>query len=151
MLYLFIGQSCTGKSTVADQVKERIGAEVFAGKDYLRLAKNENEAWRLFHAKLSNAASIPASNGGPMIYLVSESAQLDRLRDIEGACRVKFTASLDTIKSRFAQRMQGRLPAPVEKMLANQYEAWETIQGDIHVDTTVEHDIEKILSLIGFK
>lgn len=44
MLYIFMGQSCTGKSTVANKLKELIDVEVFAGKDYLRLAKNENEA-----------------------------------------------------------------------------------------------------------
>lgn len=149
MLYIFMGQSCTGKSTVADQARERMGAEVLSGKDYLRMAKNEDEAWRLFHDKLSNAASMESPSGEILIYLVAESAQLDRILDIEGACRVKFTASLDTIKSRFAQRMHGNLPIPVEKMLLKQHEEWETIKGDIHVDTTVENDAAKILSLIG--
>lgn len=149
MLYIFMGQSCTGKSTVAEQVRERTGAEVFSGKDYLRMAKNEAEAWRLFHDKLSNAASTESPSGGTLIYLVAERPQLDRIRDIEGACRVKFTASLGTIKSRFAQRMHGNLPVPVENMLTKQYEEWETIKGDIQVDTTVENDAEEILSLIG--
>lgn len=44
MLYIFMGQSCTGKSTVADKAKELTGAEVFTGKDYLRMAKDENQA-----------------------------------------------------------------------------------------------------------
>jgi predicted kinase len=149
MLYIFMGQSCTGKSTAADKVKELNGAEVFAGKDYMRMAKNENEAWILFHDKLSKAASMVSSSEETMIYLVTERSQLDRIIDIEGACKVKFMAPLDTIKSRFAQRMHGKLPDPVEKMLGNQYEEWKTIEGDIHVDTTVEHDMEKILSLIG--
>ena len=149
MLYIFMGQSCTGKSTVADKVKELNGAKVFSGKDYLRMAKNENEAWRLFHAKLSDAASMISASEETMIYLVTERVQLERIIDIEGACKVKFTASLDTIKSRFAQRMQGKLPIPVEKMLTNQYEEWKTINGDLNVDTTAENDVEKILSLIG--
>lgn len=149
MLYIFMGQSCTGKSTVADKVKELIGAEIFTGKDYLRMAKNENEAWRLFYEKLLNAASNKGESKENIIYLITERLQLDRIIDIEDSCKVKFTASIDTIKSRFEQRMHGQLPHPVEKMIDNQYEEWETIKGDINVDTTVDNDIEKIVGLIG--
>lgn len=74
---------------------------------------------------------------------------MDKIIDIEGSCKIKFTATLDTIKSRFAQRMNGNLPQPVEKMLTKQYEEWESIKGDINVDTTVDGDMEKILSLIA--
>lgn len=49
MLYIFMGQSCTGKSTVADKVKELTGTEVFSGKDYLRMAKNEEEVMDLIY------------------------------------------------------------------------------------------------------
>lgn len=151
MLYIFMGQSCTGKSAVADKIKELIGAEVFTGKDYSRMAKNENEAWRLFYEKLSDAASNEDLSEETIIYLITERAQLDRIIDIEGSCKVKFTASLDTIKSRFAQRMHGKLPQSVENMLNNQYEEWKTIKGDINVDTTVDNDIEEIVDLIVIK
>lgn len=36
-----IGESCTGKSTLADKMKCLLNAEVYTGKNYLRLAKNE--------------------------------------------------------------------------------------------------------------
>ena len=39
MLIGMIGESCTGKSTLADRLKAQLNAEVFTGKDYLRLAK----------------------------------------------------------------------------------------------------------------
>jgi len=151
MLYIFMGQSCTGKSTAAERLKELTGAEIFSGKDYLRMAKNEDEAWRLFLNKLSKAASSSNSSGESVIYLVAEITQLDRIIDLKGARKVKFTASLDTIKSRFAERMHGRLPNPVEKMLSKQYEEWEPINGDFLVDTTLENDIHSILSTIGFQ
>ena len=145
-----MGQSCTGKSTAAERLKELTGSEIFSGKDYLRMAKNEDEAWRLFFDKLSKAASSSNSYGENVIYLVAEITQLDRIIDLNGACKVKFTASLDTIKSRFTERMHGRLPNPVEKMLTRQYEEWESIKGEILVDTTSDNDIDKILSTIGF-
>ena len=39
-----IGESCTGKTTLAQMLKEKLNAQFFAGKDYLRLAKNETIA-----------------------------------------------------------------------------------------------------------
>ena len=148
MLYIFMGQSCTGKSTVVNKLKELIDVEVFVGKDYLRLAKNENEAWRLFYDKLSNAALNKDSAKEIVIYLITEKEQFNKICSIEDSYKVKFTASLDTIKSRFAQRMHGKLPQPVEKMLEKQYEEWENIKGDMNVDTTENNDIEKIARLI---
>lgn len=41
MLYIFMGQSCTGKSTVAEKLKEFVNAEVYTGKDYLRMGKTK--------------------------------------------------------------------------------------------------------------
>lgn len=148
MLYIFMGQSCTGKSTMVDKVKELIDIKIYTGKDYLRMAKSESEAWDLFYEKLVNAASDKDSSKTPIIYLITEKDQLDKIIDIEGSYKVKFSASIDTIKSRFAQRMNGRLPQPVEIMLNNQYKEWENIKGDIEVDTTIEDDVKKLLNLV---
>ncbi len=43
MLLTLIGESCVGKTTLANALKEAYGAQIFSGKDYLRLAKNEGE------------------------------------------------------------------------------------------------------------
>lgn len=144
MLYIFMGQSCTGKSTVVNKIKELIDVEVYGGKDYLRMAKNESAAWELFYEKLSNAARNKDSSTETIIYLVTEKEQFDKISAIEHSIKVKFTASLDTIKSRFAQRMHGNLPQPVERMLEKQYEQWEGIKGDMNIDTTEINDIEGI-------
>lgn len=39
MVVGIIGESCTGKSTLADKLKSLVDAEVYTGKDYLRLAR----------------------------------------------------------------------------------------------------------------
>lgn len=39
MVIAIFGESCTGKSTLARALKERLGGEVYTGKDYLRMAK----------------------------------------------------------------------------------------------------------------
>ena len=44
MLIGLIGESCTGKTTLANKIKDSLGAEIYSGKDYLRLSKNENDA-----------------------------------------------------------------------------------------------------------
>lgn len=110
MVIGIFGESCTGKSTLAAKITEKIPCEVFTGKDYLRLAKNENVAKLMFQKKLAGAV-----NGENIIYVISEKEHLSLLP--EGALRILVTADLETIKSRFAQRMHGVLPAPVAAML----------------------------------
>lgn len=55
MLIAIFGESCTGKSTLADKLSEKANAAVFTGKDYLRLAKNEAIARKLFQDRLRGA------------------------------------------------------------------------------------------------
>ncbi len=57
MVIGIIGESCTGKTTLADKLKCLLHAEVYTGKDYLRLAKNEAAAKKLFQKKLDEAVS----------------------------------------------------------------------------------------------
>jgi adenylate kinase family enzyme len=140
MLYIFMGPSCTGKSTVVEKLRELREIEVFSGNDYLRMAKGENEAWSLFYEKLAKAAHQTDGSQPPVVYVITEKDQLARVAPLEGAYKVKFTASLDTIKSRFAKRMRGHLPPPVEAMLERQYADWEGVQGDMTVDTTEDGD-----------
>ncbi|MDW7661744.1 MAG: hypothetical protein SCL54_10040 [Bacillota bacterium] len=147
MLYLFMGQSCTGKSTLADQMKAKFGAEVYSGKDYMRMAKNENEAWKIFCKMLENAA-VATDPENILIYVITEKEHLDKLTSLHGIKKVKFNASLEIIKERFAQRMRGNLPLPVEKKLEIQYKEWEVEKGDIVIDTTEDTDVEVLMDSI---
>ncbi len=126
MVIAIIGESCTGKSTLADQIKEQIGGEIYTGKDYLRLAKNEGIAQKLFQKKLLEAVA-----GENIIYVISEEEHLNLLP--EKAIRILVTAELEQIKERFAQRMHGNLPAPVAAMLTQKHGCFDGIGHDIHV------------------
>lgn len=126
MVIGIIGESCTGKSTLADKLKSLLGAEVYTGKDYLRLAKNEAIAKKLFQKKLEDAVS-----GAHIVYVISEKEHLPLLPD--SAFRVLVTADLDVIKERFAQRMRGNLPAPVATMLERKHGCFDAEKCDIHV------------------
>ena len=126
MVIGIFGESCTGKSTLADKLKESINAQVYTGKDYLRLEKNEAAAKQSFQAKLREAV-----HGENIIYVISEKEHLPLLPD--GSIRILVTADLERIKTRFAQRMHGNLPAPVAAMLERKHGSFDMEQHDIHV------------------
>ena len=64
MVITLFGDSCTGKSTIAAALSQTLSAEIFSGKDYLKLAKSESIAAALFKKKLRGEE--------PMIYVISE-------------------------------------------------------------------------------
>ena len=128
MLIALIGDSCTGKSSIAEHLRSSMAATVFSGKDYLRLAKDETTAAALFKEQLAAAAA-----GGAIVYVISEPEQLDLLP--EGALRVLVTASLETIQRRFAERMHGTLPAPVADMLKRKHGRFEAGEYALRIDT----------------
>lgn len=143
MVIGIIGESCTGKSTLAEKLKECFGGEVYTGKDYLRLAKNEGVAQKLFEKKLRESV-----DGENIIYVISEPEHLTLLP--ENAIRVLVTADLDQIKERFAQRMHGNLPAPVAMMLERKHGCFDEIDHDIHVisgETEFEDVYNKIKNM----
>ena len=125
MVIALFGDSCTGKSTIAATLAQALSAEIFSGKDYLKLARSESMASALFRKKLCGEE--------PIIYVISEKEQLALLP--KGCIRVLVTASLETIKERFAVRMHGNLPAPVASMLERKYGQFEAAAHDLRVDT----------------
>ena len=137
MVIGIFGESCTGKSTLAEKIAASFPCEVFTGKDYLRLAKNENVAKAMFQKKLNAAVT-----GENMIYVISEKEHLPLLP--EGALRILVTADLDLIKSRFAQRMRCNLPAPVATMLEKKHGCFNAEPHDIHV-VSGETDLIKVV------
>ncbi len=126
MVIAIIGESCAGKSTLAEKLKEAFGGEIYTGRDYLRLAKNEGTARELFQKKLETAV-----DGGTVLYVISEKEHLSLLPG--KAVRILVTADLSKIKERFAQRMHGNLPAPVAAMLTQRHGCFDGIGHDIHV------------------
>lgn len=144
MVIGMMGDSCAGKSTIAKILGNQLDAEVVSGKDYLRLAKSEQIAGALFRKKLRSAMTE-----GNIIYVISEKDQLPFLP--ENAIRILVTASLDTIKVRFAQRMNGNLPEPVARMLEKKYGLFEQEAYHLRIasdETNAQEACEKILKLL---
>ena len=126
MVIGIFGESCTGKSTLAERLKGMLNAEVYTGKDYLRFAKNESMAKKLFRKELEAAVS-----GKHIIYVISEPEHLLLLP--EGSLRVLVTADLEVIKARFASRMKGNLPAAVAAMLERKHGCFDGEAHHLHV------------------
>jgi len=143
MVIGIIGESCVGKSTLAAQLKNSIGAEVFTGKDYLRLAKNEMIAKKLFEKKLSEAMT-----GDHVVYVISEKEHLSFLP--EQAVRVPMTADLNLITERFARRMHGNLPEPVRLMLERKHGCFDGVAHSyrIHNNEELEQVCGQILEAV---
>ena len=140
MLIAIFGESCTGKSTLADRLAAKHNATIYTGKDYLRLAKNETIARKLFQKKLQEAVT-----GENILYVIAEKEHLKLLPD--GCIRILVTADLDTIKERFAARMHGNLPAPVAAMLERNHGCFDGEPHDYHVisgETSMDSVIGRI-------
>ena len=140
MVIGIIGENCSGKSTLAEEIKKAIGAEIITGKDYLRMAKSESEAASLFRAKLKDAIA-----GENVIYIISENEHIDFLPD--EAIRILVKADIDTIKERFKTRMHGNLPAPVEQMLVRKHGMFDNGTYDYQFDG-VSGDPSEICGII---
>ena len=140
MVIGIIGENCSGKSTLAEEIKNTIGAEIVVGKDYLRMAKSESEAVSLFKEKLNNAVA-----GENVIYVISEKEHIGLLPD--GAVRILVKTDIDTIKERFRTRMRGNLPAPVEQMLVRKHGMFDNGTYDYQFDG-VSGDSSEICGII---
>ena len=140
MLIAIFGESCTGKSTLANALAQKLNAEIYTGKDYLRLAKNENIARVLFQKKLNAAV-----NGENIIYVIAEKEHLALLP--EGAMRILVTADLELIKARFTERMHGNLPVPVAAMLERKHGCFDNEPRDYHIISGATDPQEIILKL----
>ena len=135
MVIGIIGENCSGKSTLAEKIGAELGAEIISGNDYLRMAKSESEARKLFQAKLKAALS-----GNNIIYVISEPDQLASLPD--GAIRILVKADLEVIKERFRIRMHGNLPDPVAKMLERKHGMFDEGTYNYCFDSTADNAAE---------
>ena len=142
MLIAIIGENCVGKTTLANQINEKLGATIYAGKDYLRLEKSPSAAAEALKATLK--ASLEGNN---IIYLITEKEHIQFLP--EGAFRIVLTAELEVIKERFKARMRGNLPMPLEKMLDAKHGMYDDLDCNIKLDG--HYNIEDVWNALELK
>ena len=136
MLIVVIGENCTGKSTLAQRLKEDFGATVYSGKDYLRMAKSPTEAEAVFKSLLVQSVA-----GDNIIYIISESEHIKLLP--EKCFSILVTADLEVIKERFAARMRGNLPPPVAVMLERNHGKFDKTECDFHYKDAGDYEALK--------
>ncbi len=144
MVVALIGESCTGKSTLAEGLKTALSATVYAGKDFLRMAKSEPDARRAFSQLLAERAE----GGDTVVYVITEPEHLTLLP--EKAVRVLVTAGIESIKARFAARMNGKLPPPLAAMLEKKHGMFDRTPHVLRINTdeqAADASIAQILQL----
>lgn len=141
MVVALIGESCTGKTTIAEELKGRTEAEIFAGKDYLRMGKSPSAAEKSFKEYLEQNQGQEKM----IVYLISE---IDELKFLPShAVKIRCQAPLEIIKERFAERMRGNLPPQVADMLERKYGMFQETVVDLSYDTT-QRDVGQICEKI---
>lgn len=141
MVIALIGESCTGKTTLAKALLEKRPGTLYSGKDYLRMAKSGEEGRRRFGELLK-----AHEDGGELIlYVLGEQDQLALLPP--KAVRVLVTAGLDAIRRRFAARMGGHLPPAVSMMLEKKHGQFDREPHDLRVKSG-EEDAEAVCQRI---
>lgn len=141
MVIGLIGESCTGKSSIGQALKESLNAEIITGKDYLKMAKSRSEAEKKFSEYLIDMQGKPEI----VVYVISETDSIGLLPD--KAMSVHCKAPLDVIKERFAVRMHGNLPAPVATMLERKHGIFDKGKYDLEFDTS-KSDLKTICTEI---
>lgn len=144
MLYVLCGPSCAGKSTVAAALKERLGARVYTGKDYLRLARSEAEARACLLRELRERAGADSHAA----VVLTETDLVAELRAIAGARFVRCTAPKEILIERFIARSGGKANPAFAAMIDRQAQKWDAIPCDSVVDTGGSADVEASIAMI---
>lgn len=127
MVIGIIGENCSGKSTLAKEIQRQFGFEIITGKDYLRMAKTEEDAESKFRQRLEEA--VTKEN---IIYVISELKQMSFLPN--GSVKILVSADINTIQERFKARMNGLLPEPVAQMLIRNHGMFDDKDYDFRFD-----------------
>jgi len=144
MVLVFMGPYCTGKSSVAELIREKTDIQIVTGKDYLRLSSNEDDAWRLFLDRIKSVTDEKLNSEKSIIYILDDAEKVSDFVDTEGIRLVKFSATLDAIKHRYEARMQGELPGVVVKMLNKQKDSWDQVLCDVDIDSSRQREIREM-------
>jgi adenylate kinase family enzyme len=143
MVLIFCGPSGSGKSTAARIIAQKINAKIYAGKDYLRLAKNENQAWNAFKALLITANEENSN----VIYVLAEVEKINDVGTIPGAYIIRFMADLDVLQKRFLLRTKDVSPQIIARMIEIQVHQWQNIDAHYIVDTTSMSEKEIVVKI----
>lgn len=140
MLIGIVGENCTGKTTLANEINKYIPSVIYTGKDYLRMDKNPFMAEEKFN-KILKEETVEKN----IIYIITEKDHLKFLSS--DAFIIVVSEKLEVIKQRFKERMQGNLPKAVELMLEKKHGIYDDLLCDLRIKSN-NYNIENIIKLI---
>ena len=130
MLIVIAGERCTGKSALTRAILDKINAELFTGRDYVRLAPTEPEAVDKFQLRLAEAQH----SEDYVIFLLTEPDLYFLVPP--GSFVVMCRSRLETSKARFARQMpDGELSPSIAAMLERQRGSFDHIPHSLTLDT----------------
>ena len=151
MVIALFGDSCTGKSSIAQRLSAHLSAEVYSGKEDVSLHLFTPAVQKQYDPKRNHTiVDYPKGNISFMNAIPAVGTKFGK----DSCIRVLITVSLDTIKTRFSARMHGNLPAPVAAMLERKYGQFEKEAHDLRIDTDLtssEEACAQILALLPSK
>ena len=130
MLIVIAGERCTGKSALARAIMDKIHAEFFSGRDYIRLAPTEPEAvdrFQLFLAEKQYTEDY-------VLFVLTEPGLFALVPP--NSFVVMCRSRLETSKARFAHQMpDGVLSPSIAAMLERQRGSFDHIPHSLTLDT----------------
>ncbi len=130
MLIVIAGERCTGKSALARAIMEKIHAEFFSGRDYIRLAPTEPEAVDCFQLLLAEKQTTEDY----VIFILTEPGLFALVPP--NSFVVMCRSRLETSKVRFARQMpDGVLSPSIAAMLERQRGSFDHIPHSLTLDT----------------
>ena len=130
MLIVIAGERCTGKSALARAILDKIHAELFTGRDYVRLAPTEPEAVDKFQLLLAEKQR----SEDYVIFLLTAPDLYNLVPP--GSFVVMCRSRLETSKARFARQMpDGVLSPSIAAMLEHQRGSFDHIPHSLTLDT----------------
>jgi cytidylate kinase len=137
MFLILIGPSCSGKSAIAERISAQTGAVAWAGKDYLRLAKNESTAWTEFERLIKKAVENNALGAESIIYVVTEKAAIrPSITGLNNTRVIAVTAEPAVLEERFSKRTGQPITPPIAQMIERQRISMNGYKTDMVFDTT---------------
>ena len=137
MVIALMGESCTGKTAIVEELGKRVPIEKFAGKDYFRMAKSPSAAEETFKEYLKGKQD----QKDIAVFSISE---LDELKFLpNNVLKIQCHAPLDVIIERFAKRIHGNMSPQVTAMLERKHGMFNEVEVDLSFDTT-QYDVNFI-------
>lgn len=138
MLVVICGPSCSGKSSLANRLSDMTKTPVWSGRDYVRLDHEQSKAWGKFSSLMLEASTTENLDESSIIYISTDLSWIGQhFHRNPFFILIQLTASLEVLQHRFSERLGGRLPDPIIRMLEKQLSRLD------HVPVNLAFDSEK--------